>query len=65
MTRAIGGALDMQALARLHFTTLVQDEQRAAIRRLAVSGHELLTIAAATRLSVEQIEASLETEDRS
>ena len=48
--RAIGGALDMQALARLHFTTLAPDEQRAATRRLAVSGHGLLTIAATTGL---------------
>jgi hypothetical protein len=33
MTRSIGGALDLQALARLHFTTLTQDEQQAEIRR--------------------------------
>jgi hypothetical protein len=50
-TQLIGGTLDMQALARLHFTTLSQAEQTTTIRRVAVS-QGLLTIAAATGLSV-------------
>lgn len=53
--RSIGGPLDLAALARLHFHVLDQDQQAAAIRRLAATGQGEHTIAHATGLSVEQI----------
>jgi enhancing lycopene biosynthesis protein 2 len=52
---SIGGALDMAALARLHFTVLSRAEQEAAIRRLAAAGQGEHTIAHATGLSIEEI----------
>ena len=39
----------------MHFLLLTQEEQAAAIRRLAAQGWSELSIAAATKLSVEQI----------
>ena len=42
-----------------HFLLLTREEQHAAIRRLASSGMNEYTIAAATRLSVEQIRRAL------
>jgi hypothetical protein len=39
----------------LHFLRLTQAEQAAAIRRLAAEGWSELSIAAATKLSVEMI----------
>lgn len=60
MTRSIGGALDLAALARMHFHALDQDQQVAAIRRLAVAGQSVFTIAQATGLSVEMIRLLLE-----
>lgn len=66
MTRStIGGCLDMAALSRLagdpdtdrmrHFATLDREQQAQAIRRLANLGWSESSIAAASRLSVEQI----------
>ena len=52
---SIGGALDMAALARMHFHALDHDQQGQAIRRLAASGQSEHTIASATGLSVEMI----------
>jgi hypothetical protein len=52
-------AADQDARARQHFRVLSQDEQRAAIMRLAATGHGQNTIAQATGLSVEQIRAIL------
>ncbi|HZO22282.1 MAG TPA: hypothetical protein VFB37_07220 [Steroidobacteraceae bacterium] len=43
----------------VHFLLLSPDQQAAAIRRLAASGQSLSTIAAATRLSIEQIQRLL------
>ena len=42
-----------------HFMLLSRDEQRSAIQRLAAGGMSDYTIAAATRLSVEQIRVIL------
>ena len=55
----IGGALDMAALAKLHFHVLAPDQQEQAIRRMAVSGYGQQTIAHATGLSVEQVQRVL------
>ena len=66
MTRStIGGRLDLAALNRLagdldsdrlrHFAALDRQQQAHAIRRLANLGWSESSIAAATRLSVEQI----------
>lgn len=55
MRCTIGGKLDMDALARMHFHALDQDQQVAAIRRLAIAGQSVFTIAQATGLSVEMI----------
>jgi hypothetical protein len=52
---SIGGAMDRQALARLHFTVLSPAERATAIRRLAAAGQGEYTIAAETGLSVEQV----------
>jgi hypothetical protein len=51
----IGGVVDEAALARMHFATLDQVEQAAAIRRLAAAGHGANTLAGATGLSVEAV----------
>jgi hypothetical protein len=59
MSRTIAGALNTEALARLHFTTLTNAEKVAAIRRLASSGQGQHTIAQATGLSVEAVRAVL------
>lgn len=65
---SIGGSLDMDALMRLtnpdearmrHFLTLNREAQIGTIRRLAAAGHSSATIAAATRLSEEQIRSLL------
>jgi len=56
---SIGGRLDTSALRRLHFVTLSRDEQEAAIRRLAASGQGVATIAAATGLSIDQVQRVL------
>lgn len=42
-----------------HFLALGREAQAGAIRRMAVAGHSIATIAAATRLSAEQIERVL------
>jgi|HubBroStandDraft_4_1064222.scaffolds.fasta_scaffold647499_2 hypothetical protein len=52
---SIGGALNTQALTRLHFTTLSPAEQAQAIRRMDLSGHSVHTIANATGLAIEAI----------
>ncbi len=52
---SIGGQLDQTAMARLHFTTLAQSEQEAAIRRMAVSGQGPHTIAHATGWTLEEV----------
>jgi hypothetical protein len=64
MTRSIGGQLDLQALARLHFNVLPAQKRAAAIRRMSAAGHSPHGIASATGLSVEQIEAILGTSDQ-
>jgi hypothetical protein len=46
-----------------HFLALNRNAQAGAIRRMAMAGNSLATIAAATRLSLEQIERVL-AEDR-
>lgn len=51
----IGGTLNTNALARLHFTTLSRDQQEQAIRRMSAQGQTAGVIAAATGLAVEQI----------
>lgn len=51
----IGGALDTDAMARMHFHALDRAAQAQAIQRLAASGRGEHTIAHATGLSVEQI----------
>jgi hypothetical protein len=61
---SIPGKLDTAALARLHFTVLTQEEQEAAIRRLAAAGQGAHTIAHATGLSLEQIRRVLSVEAR-
>lgn len=43
-----------------HFLVLGREAQAGAIRRLATVGHSPQTIAAATRLSVEQVKRILE-----
>lgn len=43
-----------------HFLALGQEAQAGAIRRMAAAGHSTATIAAATRLSEEQIRRVLE-----
>jgi hypothetical protein len=63
MTRTIGGALDMSALARLHFHSLDASEQTNAIRRMAATGQGAHTIAHATGLSVEFIRQLLASQD--
>jgi len=63
MTRRIGGALNADALARLHFHALDRVEQAQAIRRLAATGQGEHTIACATGLSVEQIRRVLAEHD--
>jgi len=54
-TRNVGGALTMDAMARLHFNVLNRDEQAQAIRQLAESGMSDDTIARGTGLTVEEI----------
>jgi hypothetical protein len=64
MTRTVGGTLDLTALAALtgddarmrHFRLLTLDQQQQSIRRLSASGLSVFDIAAATQLSVEQIQ---------
>jgi len=52
----IGGTLNTDALARLHFHALEPAEQAAAaIQRLAATGQGMHTIAHATGLSVEMV----------
>jgi len=46
----------------MHFLLLTPEERAAAIRRLAAQGWSELSIAAATRLSVEMIRRVLATE---
>ena len=61
---SIGGALDMAALARLHFVTLSEGQQRAAVRRLAAAGNSEQMIAAATGWSVEGVRRVLSERER-
>ena len=53
MPRTIGGALDVSALAKLHFHALDPSEQAKAIQRMRTAGQGEHTIAHATGLSVE------------
>jgi hypothetical protein len=55
MRRTIGGVLDAQALARMHFYSLDATEQAAAVRRLLETGLTEQDASAATGLSTEQI----------
>jgi hypothetical protein len=55
MTRGVGGVLDQEALARMHFNALNHEDQLEAIVRLAEAGQTDQAIARATALSVEQI----------
>ena len=59
MKRIVAGALDTDALARLHFTTLSHAERCAAIHRLAATGHGPDTIARATGMAVEAVQSVL------
>ena len=51
----IPGALDVAALARMHFYALSPREQATAVRRMAAERQGVHTIAQATGLSVEQV----------
>jgi hypothetical protein len=55
MRQSIPGVLDMDALRRLHFNVLSQDEQKQAIRRLAASGQGPNTVAQATGWTLEEV----------
>ena len=63
MTRTIAGALDPQAMARLHFSILDRDQQAAAIQRLALTQGEN-TISHVTGWSVEAIRRVLSERER-
>jgi hypothetical protein len=63
-TASIGGALDMAALARLHFTVLSQAERAAAIRWLSATGQGEHTIAHATGWTIEAVRRVLRGEVR-
>ncbi|HEY3787056.1 MAG TPA: hypothetical protein VGL55_17435 [Steroidobacteraceae bacterium] len=52
---SIGGRLDTQALARMHFYSIDRTEQAQAIRPLAASGQGEHSIAHATGLSAQQV----------
>lgn len=58
-SRPVGGALTVEALARLHFHTLTRQQQRTAIRNMIAAGQGTQTAAYATGLSIEAIEEIL------